>query len=47
MTDNNRIKGMTQRSCGISGRWIFILKKGQNLPQNTNDWNNFLNNGEN
>ena len=45
--DDNRIKEMTQRSRGISGRRIFISNEGQTIPQNTNDWNNFLNNSEN
>ena len=45
--DYNRIKEMTQTSRGISGRRIFISNEGQTMPQNTNDWNNFLNNGEN
>ena len=30
-----------------SGQRIFILNEEQTMPQNTNDWNNFLNNGEN
>ena len=38
---------MTQRSRGISNRRIFISNQGQTMPPNTNDWDNFLNNGEN
>ena len=38
---------MTQTSRGISGRRIFVLSEGQTMPQNKNDWNNFLNNREN
>ena len=45
--DDNRIKEMTQTSRGNSGRRIFISNEGQTMPQNTNDWNSFLNNGEN
>ena len=38
---------MKQTSRDISGRRIFISNEGQTMPQNTNDWNNFLHNGEN
>ena len=38
---------MTQTSRDISGRRIFILNEGQTIPQNANDWNHFLDNGEN
>ena len=38
---------MTQTSWDISGRRIFISNKGQAIPQNANDWNHFLDNGEN
>ena len=38
---------MIQTSRGISGWRIFISNEGQTMPHNTNDWNNFLNNGEN
>ena len=43
----NQIKEMTQRSRGISSQRIFILNKGQTMPQNTNDLNNFLNDRKN
>ena len=45
--DDNRIKEMTQTSRGVSSRRIFISNEGQIMPQNTNDWNNFLNDDEN
>ena len=45
--DDNRIKEMTQTLRGISGRRIFISNEVQTMLQNTNDWNNFLYNGEN
>ena len=45
--DYDRIKDMTQTSRGISGRRIFISNEEQTMPQNTNDSNNFFNNGEN
>ena len=45
--DDNRIKEITQTPRGISGRGSFISNEGQTMPQNTNDWNNFLDNGEN
>ena len=45
--DDNRIKEMTQTSRGVSSRRIFISNEGQTMPQNTNDWNNFLNDDEN
>ena len=38
---------MTQTSRDISGRGIFISNLRQTIPLNTNDWNHFLNNGEN
>ena len=38
---------MTQTSWDISGRRIFIPNEGQAIPQNANDWNHFLDNGEN
>ena len=38
---------MAQTSRGISSQRIFISNEGQTRPQNTNDWNNFLNNDEN
>ena len=38
---------MTQTSWDISGRRIFIPNEGQTIPQNANDWNHFLDNGEN
>ena len=45
--DYNQIKEMTQTSKGISDGRIFISNEGQTMLQNTNDWNHFLNNGEN
>ena len=45
--DDNRIKEATQTSRDISGRRIFVSNEGQTMPQNTNDWNNLRNNGEN
>ena len=45
--DDNQIKEITQRSRDISGRRIFISNEVQTMPQNGNDWNNFLNDGEN
>ena len=38
---------MTQTSRDISGRRIFISNEGQTMPQNTNNWNHFLDTGEN
>ena len=38
---------MTQTSRDISGRRIFISNEGQTMPQNTNNWNHFLDNGQN
>ena len=45
--DHNRIKEMTQTSKGISSRRIFRSNEGQTMTPNTNDWDNFLNKGEN
>ena len=38
---------MTHKSRDISGRRIFVSSKAQTIPQTTDDWNNFLDNGEN
>lgn len=38
---------MTQKSRGASDGRIFISNDGQPMPQNANDWNDFLNTDDN
>ena len=44
---HKRKNDTTQTPRDISGRRIFISNEGQIMPQNANNWNHFLDNGEN